>query len=220
MTVRLVSVSQPRVEGVTSSEDLIIWCARVSNPSGQYNLENSEKLLRYLIKHEHWSPFEMVSLSMEIKTTRDISRQILRHSSMKFQEFSQRYSEVHENDFSFREARLQDTKNRQNSLETENEDLIMDFNQLQWDTLQDSINRYRAALSLGIAKEQARVLLPEGLTNTTLIVSGTLRSWLHYIKLRIANGTQKEHQLIASECLEVLKVEFPTICEAFFSTPE
>jgi thymidylate synthase (FAD) len=220
MSVRLISVSNPKIDGISTAEQLVVWCARVSNPENQNNLEDASRLLKYLIKHEHWSPFEMVSVSMEIKTTRDISRQIIRHRSFSFSEWSQRYSALNKVNFSMREARLQDPKNRQNSIEVdEDSNEQYDFEGLQDEVLDVAYRAYRAALDMGIAKEQARSLLPEGLTNTTLIVSGNLRSWLHYLRLRMANGTQKEHQLIALECLEVLKVEFPTICEAFFAHP-
>jgi thymidylate synthase (FAD) len=182
----------------------------VSNPSNQNNKDTSEKLIRYLIKNQHWSPLEMVSMCLEIETTRDIARQMLRHRSFSFQEFSQRYADpTKELDFVFREARLQDDKNRQNSIETDDVGL-----QLNWETQQDYVlsaaqKAYRWAIEKGIAKEQARVVLPEGLTVSRLYVNGTLRSWLHYIQLRTANGTQKEHIEIAQKCAEVIATVFP-----------
>jgi len=197
MKVNLISYSQiARTSGGGIEKDLqelVAFCARVSNPSNQSNKETSEKLIRYLIKNQHWSPLEMVSMCLEIETTRDIARQMLRHRSFSFQEFSQRYANpVEDLDFVYREARLQDTKNRQNSIET-NDDYLQD----EW------------AIENGLAKEQARVVLPEGLTVSRLYMNGTLRSWIHYIQLRSANGTQKEHMLIARKCAEVVAKVFP-----------
>jgi thymidylate synthase (FAD) len=184
----------------------------VSNPANQNNTETAPKLLRYLIREQHWSPFEMVHMTMEIKTTRDIARQILRHRSFSFQEFSQRYAVATE--FETREARLQDEKNRQNSVETDDRDLN-EWWQMQQKKVQGQADlAYQDALAKGIAKEQARALLPEGLTQSTLYMSGTLRSWIHYCELRRGNGTQKEHALIADKCWEIIGVHFPDIVEA------
>jgi|TARA_B100001093_G_scaffold401351_1_gene388934 thymidylate synthase (FAD) len=218
MKVKLVSYSKPAPgfveEGVDNVQELIAFCARVSNPSAQINTETSEKLIRYLVKHQHWSPLEMVSACLEIETTRDIAHQIVRHRSFSFQEFSQRYANpVEDMQFVSREARLQDTKNRQNSIDLEdNEDAIK--LQQGWATKQDAVimaadKAYRWAIDNGIAKEQARVVLPEGLTKTRLYMNGTLRSWVHYIELRSANGTQKEHMDIAKECATVIAEIFP-----------
>jgi thymidylate synthase (FAD) len=219
MKVELVSHSQPSQhfdEKVSSVTELVAFCARVSNPSNQMNMETSEKLIRYLVKHKHWSPLEMVSMCLEITTTRDIARQILRHRSFSFQEFSQRYADPTaelDDAFVLREARLQDTKNRQNSIENDNLAL-----QSFWETQQNRVldaakSAYEWALSNGIAKEQARAVLPEGLTVSRLYMNGTLRSWVHYIELRAANGTQKEHMLIAKECAKVIATVFPMVEE-------
>ena len=214
MKVQLVSYSKPapgfEAEGVDDVQELIAFCARVSNPSAQINTETSEKLIRYLVKHQHWSPLEMVSACLEIETTRDIAHQIVRHRSFSFQEFSQRYANpVEDMAFTIREARLQDTTNRQNSIETDDEDL-----EQQWRIQQDKVvlaasKAYKWAIENNIAKEQARVVLPEGLTKTRLYMNGTLRSWVHYIELRGANGTQKEHMEIAKACAEVIAEIFP-----------
>ena len=213
--IKLVSYSQPaeefKNEGINNVQDLIAFCARVSNPSNQINTETSEKLIKYLIKHKHWSPLEMTSACLEINTTRDIARQILRHRSFSFQEFSQRYANPAEfgDQFVVREARLQDTKNRQNSIDVEDAEL-----QAWWDAQQkfviDHVSRiYQEAIDRGIAKEQARAILPEGNTKSRLYANGTLRSWIHYIELRAANGTQKEHMEIARECAKVIAKIFP-----------
>jgi thymidylate synthase (FAD) len=197
-------------EGIYDVQELIGFCARVSNPSNQFNTETSEKLIRYLIKHQHWSPLEMVSACLEITTTRDIARQILRHRSFSFQEFSQRYADPTKDlDFVLREARLQDTKNRQNSIETDDAELTA-----WWDAKQkfiiDTVKQtYAEAIEKGIAKEQARAILPEGNTVSRLYMNGTLRSWIHFIELRSANGTQLEHQLVAKECAKVIAEIFP-----------
>lgn len=213
--VTLISYSQPDVYFAENTTELVAFCARVSNPANQYNKETSEKLIRYLVKHQHWSPLEMVSMCLEINTTRDIARQILRHRSFSFQEFSQRYADpVKELDFVFREARFQDTKNRQNSVGL---DLSNDEHRqiaYQWEIMQKNLiekvrDMYGWAISKGIAKEQARALLPEGLTASRLYMNGTLRSWIHYIQLRSANGTQLEHMLIARECAKVIAKIFP-----------
>ena len=204
MKVKLISYSQPTeemiAEGLTDAQELVAFCARVSNPSNQMNKETSEKLIKYLIKHQHWSPLEMVSACMEIETTRDIAHQIVRHRSFSFQEFSQRYSNPAEfgDQFVTREARLQDTKNRQNSIEIDNEsDLQYEWELQQQKVIDVSKEVYEWAIGNGIAKEQARVVLPEGNTKTRLYMNGTIRSWVHYIDLRGANGTQKEHMEIA-----------------------
>lgn len=214
MNVKLVSYSQPAedfvADGIDNVQELIAYCARVSNPSNQMNTETSEKLIRYLVKHAHWSPLEMVSACLEIETTRDIAHQIVRHRSFSFQEFSQRYANpVEDLAFTTREARLQDMKNRQNSVEVDDEELAK-----EWAIQQDKVilaadKAYQWAIKHHIAKEQARVVLPEGLTKTRLYMNGTLRSWVHYIELRGANGTQKEHMEIAHACAEVISKIFP-----------
>ena len=219
MNVKLVSYSQPTEEfadmGISDAQELIAYCARVSNPANQLNTDTSEKLIRYLIKHQHWSPLEMVSACCEITTTRDIARQILRHRSFSFQEFSQRYADPTKDlDFVLREARLQDTKNRQNSIEinVQNEDdefLIHEWNRRQQDVIDLAKETYRWAVECGIAKEQARAVLPEGNTVSRLYMNGTLRSWIHFIELRSANGTQLEHQQVARACAEVIAKIFP-----------
>ncbi len=189
----------------------VAYCARVSNPDNQENKETSEKLLRYLIKHKHWSPFEMVSICLEIKTSRDIARQILRHRSFSFQEFSQRYAKS--SVFMHRDARKQDEKNRQNSTQFEDHDILNWFHYQQTRLLKLSTEIYDEALNKDIAKEQARAILPEGLTESTLYMNGTLRSWMHYIDLRTANGTQREHMEIAGECAKAIEPIFPMIKE-------
>jgi thymidylate synthase (FAD) len=216
MNVKLLSYSRPTQEyadlGIADAQELIAYCARVSNPSNQLNTDTSEKLIRYLVKHQHWSPLEMVSACIEITTTRDIARQILRHRSFSFQEFSQRYADPTK-DLSFvcREARLQDTKNRQNSISTNDSEL-----QVWWDAKQKFIIEcariaYEEAIEKGIAKEQARAVLPEGLTVSRLYMNGTLRSWIHFIELRSANGTQLEHQEVAKACAQVIAEIFPMV---------
>ena len=213
MNVSLVGMTQPSaVTGCHSANELIAYAARVSNPGNQNNADTAPKLLKYLIKNAHWSPFEMVSVTMEIKTTRDISRQIIRHRSFSFQEFSQRYA-VSEN-YVDREARLQDPKNRQNSVETDDKYLQEDWNMKQHEVMNKAREVYEWALKKGIAKEQARAVLPEGNTETTLYMSGTLRSWVHYCELRMTNGTQKEHSEIAKQCWEIIKSHFPDVAEA------
>lgn len=210
---RLVAVSAP-IEDM-SPEEFIVYCARVSNPSNQTNHDTAGKLCKYLIDHKHWSPFEMVSITLELKTTRDIGRQVLRHRSFSFQEFSQRYAEVI--DFADpREARLQDTKNRQNSIEVDNEQLATTWGEMQREVMLAAEDAYKKALDGGIAKEVARAVLPEGLTSSTMYMAGTLRSWLHYLDLRCANGTQKEHMELAESCLNVIHPIFPNIIEAVF----
>lgn len=217
MAVRLVSYTKPTEEfveeGIKDNDllDLVAFCARVSNPANQMNSETSEKLVKYLIKHAHWSPLEMVNVCMEIDTTRDIAHQIVRHRSFAFQEFSQRYANPEEmgDMFTVREARLQDTKNRQNSIDTDNDVLKDKWEELQQDVMFAAGKAYDWAIKNGIAKEQARAVLPEGLTKTRLYMNGTLRSWVHYIELRGANGTQKEHMEIAWECAKVIAGIFP-----------
>ena len=192
-------------------QDLIAYCARVSNPSNQMNKETSEKLIKYLVKHQHWSPLEMVNACLEIKTTRDIAHQIVRHRSFSFQEFSQRYAdpETQGDLFEYSEARLQDTKNRQNSITIDDQKLQDESKNRQEEVALAAKYAYDWAIDQGIAKEQARKVLPEGLTKTTLYMNGTLRSWVHYIELRSANGTQKEHMDIAKECALVIAKIFP-----------
>jgi thymidylate synthase (FAD) len=214
MHVRLVSHSQPTLEyrdlGITDAQELVAYCARVSNPANQFNTETSEKLIRYLVKHQHWSPLEMVSACCEITTTRDIARQILRHRSFSFQEFSQRYADpTQELDFVLREARLQDTGNRQNSIEVEDNLLQIEWERAQKRVLFAVRDAYAWAIKNGIAKEQARAVLPEGLTESRLYMNGTLRSWVHFVELRSGNGTQKEHREIARACAEVIAKVFP-----------
>jgi len=214
MKVKLISYSTPNEdiakEGIKDAQELIAYCARVSNPSNQLNTETSEKLINYLIKNSHWSPLEMVSACLEIETTRDIARQMLRHRSFSFQEFSQRYANpVKDLEFVTREARLQDPKNRQNSIESKNETLENEWTQIQLDLIENSKKAYNWAIENGIAKEQARAVLPEGNTVSRLYMNGTLRSWIHYIELRSANGTQKEHMEIAVACAEVVSSIFP-----------
>jgi thymidylate synthase (FAD) len=219
MDVRLVSYSQPTDEfknvGIRDAQDLVAFCARVSNPSNQLNTETSEKLIRYLVKHKHWSPLEMASACLEITTTRDIARQILRHRSFSFQEFSQRYADPTKDlQFVTREARFQDTKNRQNSVEFDMTNDAQRQIAYQWEMNQKELIRktkeiYEWAIEKGIAKEQARAVLPEGLIESRIYMNGTLRSWIHFIELRSANGTQKEHQLVAIECAKAIAKIFP-----------
>jgi thymidylate synthase (FAD) len=219
MKVRLISYSKAvdEMEDLDNIQDLVAFCARVSNPSNQFNKDTSEKLIKYLIKNQHWSPLEMVSACIEIETTRDIARQVLRHRSFIFQEFSQRYADpVKELEFTIREARLQDTKNRQNSIDIDvtNPDLRETsrlWQEKQQEIIKNAKDAYTWAINNGIAKEQARAVLPEGLTISRLYMSGTLRSWIHYIQLRSENGTQKEHMEIAKACAEVIASIFPMI---------
>ena len=213
-TVKLVSYSQASNEfenlGLTDVQELIAFCARVSNPSNQLNSETSEKLINYLIKNYHWSPLEMVNVCLEIETTRDIARQILRHRSFSFQEFSQRYANPTEDlDFVIREARLQDNKNRQNSIENQNSELENEWSKKQKKVIENAIKTYEWAIENGIAKEQARVVLPEGNTVSRLYMNGTIRSLIHYIDLRASHGTQKEHIEIAKACALVISKIFP-----------
>jgi thymidylate synthase (FAD) len=214
MNVKLLSYSQPTDEfrslGIADAQELIAYCARVSNPSNQLNTETSAKLIRYLVKHQHWSPLEMVSACIEITTTRDIARQILRHRSFSFQEFSQRYADPTKDlSFVLREARLQDTKNRQNSIATDDQLLQNEWERAQKRVIYAAQREYEWAIANGIAKEQARAVLPEGLIESRLYMNGTLRSWIHFIELRSANGTQKEHQEVAVACAKVISEIFP-----------
>jgi len=221
MQVKLVSYSQPtedfKSQGVDDAQELIAYCARVSNPANQLNTETSEKLIKYLVKHQHWSPLEMVSACMEIVTTRDIARQILRHRSFSFQEFSQRYADPTaelDEAFVLREARFQDQKNRQNSVELDLNDEAQKLLAIEWERAQKRVlfsvkQEYSWAIKNGIAKEQARAVLPEGLTVSRMYMNGTLRSWIHYMELRAANGTQKEHQEIAVACAQAISAIFP-----------
>jgi thymidylate synthase (FAD) len=224
--VSLVGLTKPNaMTGCSTAEELVAYAARVSNPENQNHHESAPRLLRYLIKHGHWSPFEMVSITMEIVTTRDIARQILRHRSFSFQEFSQRYAV--QGNFVRREARLQDPKNRQNSIELEDtedfgkggnksphERLHEDWSMKQAQVIEASKNAYEWALNNGIAKEQARAVLPEGNTESTLYMSGTLRSWIHYCELRRGHGTQKEHMVVADQCWDIITQHFPDVAEA------
>lgn len=213
MNVKLIGITKPTIDGVNSAEELVAFTARVSNPENQQNQQTAPKLVKYLIKNQHWSPFEMVHVVMEINTTRDIARQILRHRSFSFQEFSQRYATVDSLGFETREARLQDTKNRQNSVVTDDEGLKKEWEDWQNRVIDESKRAYSWALNMGIAKEQARSVLPEGITHSRLYMSGTLRSWIHYCELRMSNGTQKEHMEVAKACWGVLKEQFPSILE-------
>ena len=214
MKVKLMGYTQTMPEtfiGINNLQDFVAYCARVSNPTNQMNSDTAEKLIKYLIKHKHWSPLEMVSATMEIETTRDIARQLLRHRSFSFQEFSQRYADPADMDgvFETSEARLQDTKNRQNSIETDDIELQAKWNMVQEAVIQEAEEAYEWAIENGIAKEQARKVLPEGLTLSRLYVNGTLRSWVHYIELRSANGTQKEHMELAKACGQAIAEVFP-----------
>ena len=223
MNVRLVSYSRPTEEfgsqGIEDAQDLVAFCARVSNPGNQFNTDTSERLIRYLIRNQHWSPLEMVSACMEVTTTRDIARQMLRHRSFSFQEFSQRYADpVRDLEFELRHARLQDTTNRQNSIELdlrnpEHRELSDLWIEKQQDVIRAAREAYSWAILNGIAKEQARCVLPEGNTQSRLYMNGTLRSWVHFIELRSANGTQREHQDIARACAEVIAAVFPMAAE-------
>jgi len=215
MKVELISYSQPAEYFAENMTELVAFCARVSNPSNQINKETSEKLIKYLIRNKHWSPLEMVHLTLGIETTRDIARQMLRHRSFSFQEFSQRYADPTKDlDFVIREARLQDEKNRQNSIEMdmhndEHRQIMYQWENLQRDLIEKAKNVYTWAISKGIAKEQARAVLPEGNTISRLYMAGTLRSWIHYIELRSENGTQKEHIEVAKACAKVISEVFP-----------
>ena len=214
--VNLIGITKPSAyTGCWTANDLVAYAARVSNPANQNNNETAPNLLKYLVTHKHWSPFEMVHIVMEIKTTRDISRQILRHRSFSFQEFSQRYA-VADDFIHDREARKQDSKNRQNSLENDDPQLQEAFNMKQASVVEKAKEVYTWALEQGIAKEQARAVLPEGLTGTTLYMAGNLRSWIHYCELRMKNGTQKEHMDIAEKCWNIIASHFPSVDEAMW----
>ena len=218
MKVRLVSYSKPTLEfeneGIIDVQELVAFCARVSNPSNQNNNETSQKLIKYLISNKHWSPLEMVTACIEIETTRDIARQILRHRSFSFQEFSQRYADPTKDlSFVFKEARLQDNKNRQNSVETNNESLKSEWIDKQQKLIDLSLETYKWAIDNGIAKEQARAVLPEGNTVSRMYMNGTLRSWVHYIELRSSNGTQKEHMEIAKSIAKIISDIFPMMSD-------
>jgi len=223
MKVKLISYSKPSRqmydEGLMDAQELVAFCARVSNPSNQFNTDTAEKLIRYLVKNKHWSPLEMVSACLEVETTRDIARQMLRHRSFSFQEFSQRYADPTAeigDAFVIREARWQDTKNRQNSVEVDKTDEAQRLLAIEWERAQKRVlyaveKEYKWAIANGIAKEQARAVLPEGLTVSRLYMNGTLRSWIHFIELRSANGTQKEHMEVARECAKVIAEVFPMV---------
>ncbi|GIR28516.1 FAD-dependent thymidylate synthase [bacterium] len=218
MKVRLVSYSKPTIEfeneGITDVQELVAFCARVSNPSNQNNNETSQKLIKYLINNKHWSPLEMVTACIEIETTRDIARQILRHRSFSFQEFSQRYADPTKDlSFVLKEARLQDNKNRQNSIDTDNETLKSEWINKQKKLIDLSLKTYKWAIDNGIAKEQARAVLPEGNTVSRMYMNGTLRSWVHYIELRSSNGTQKEHMEIAKSIAKIISDIFPMMSD-------
>ena len=216
MSARLISYSKPPEDLYVGNDvqELIAYTARVSNPSNQDNTETSEKLLRYLIREKHWSPFEMVSACLEVTTTRDIARQLLRHRSFSFQEFSQRYADPTQDlQFKFKDARLQDTKNRQNSLDVKDPDLQLKWLQQQSEAVNAAKKSYSWAIENGIAKEQARAVLPEGIMESRLYVNGTIRSWIHYVGLRSGHGTQKEHIQLAVECAKAVEPIFPMIME-------
>ena len=215
--VNLVGITHPNEEytGCKTANELVAWAARVSNPSNQNNTATAPKLVQYLIKNQHWSPLEMVSVQMEIKTTRDIARQLLRHRSFSFQEYSQRYANPTEDLKIFtREARMQDMKNRQNSIEAEDVELAAKWQIEQEKVSVASLNAYEWAIKNGIAKEQARAVLPEGMTASVVIVAGTLRSWVHYCQLRMDKATQKEHRIVAEQCWAVIKEHFPDVDQA------
>lgn len=215
MHVRLISYTEPCISDLGENSDildLIAFCARVSNPSNQLNTETSDKLINYLIKHKHWSPFEMANVVLEVETTRDIARQMLRHRSFTFQEFSQRYADPTKDlAFEYREARLQDTKNRQNSIEVQDENLTLSWNYYQQQVIDAANRAYKWAIKNGIAKEVARAVLPEGLTQSRMYVNGTIRSWIHYIDIRSEAATQKEHREIAMACATAIAEIFPLI---------
>ena len=214
MSVKLIGITAP-FAGHNHAEDMIVYMARVSNPSNQSMTRGDEKLIRYLIKNQHWSPFEMVNVVMEINTTRDIARQILRHRSFAFQEFSQRYADPTKDlGFELREARLQDTNNRQNSIETDDVELQNKWNLMQQAVVNNAEHAYNWAIQSGIAKEQARAVLPEGNTQSRMYMNGTLRSWIHYCELRRSNGTQKEHMEVANDCWKIISDKFPNVARA------
>lgn len=219
-TAKIIAVTKPTISDpitgyIVGVDEFIAYVARVSNPSNQMNTETAPKLLRYLAKHKHWSPFEMVNIVMEIETTRDIARQILRHRSFSFQEFSQRYADPTKDlGFIKREARLQDMKNRQNSIETDNAELQQKWEDMQWELINEVTDLYEWAVENGIAKEQARAVLPEGLTQSRMYMNGTLRSWIHYCQLRMGPETQKEHREVAAEAWNQIIEVFPSLKDA------
>ena len=217
MKVKLIGVTKPALESAEMflPKDIISYCARVSNPANQENYSTADRLLAYCVRNEHWSPFEMVNVVMEIETTRDIARQILRHRSFSFQEFSQRYAAVDETAWISREARLQDTKNRQNSIEVDDRELEEAWTASQREVWLTAIDEYNWAIEQGIAKEVARAILPEGLTMSRLYMNGTLRSWIHYCQLRMGNGTQKEHREVATECWKLITNEFKFLTDIY-----
>ena len=217
--VNLIGITKPSAyTDCATANELVAWAARVSNPSNQNNTKTAPKLVQYLIKNQHWSPLEMVHVSMEIKTTRDIARQILRHRSFAFQEYSQRYADpTADLGFVKREARLQDAKNRQNSIETDDPKLAEEWNMRQTKLIDESFKAYTWAVSKGIAKEQARAVLPEGCTESTVIMAGSLRSWVHYCQLRMDKATQKEHRIVAEQCWEIIGHHFPDVIKALES---
>jgi thymidylate synthase (FAD) len=219
--VNLVGITKPSAyTGCTTANELVAWAARVSNPSNQNNTKTAPKLVQYLIRENHWSPLEMVHVSMEIKTTRDIARQILRHRSFAFQEYSQRYADPTKDlGFVKREARLQDTKNRQNSIEVDDNRLREEWNMRQTKATAEALSAYTWAIENGIAKEQARAVLPEGNTESTMIMSGSLRSWVHYCQLRMDKATQKEHRIVAEQCWEIIMFHFPDVQKALDEHP-
>jgi thymidylate synthase (FAD) len=214
--VNLIGITKPSAyTECNTANELVAWAARVSNPSNQNNTATAPKLVQYLIRNQHWSPLEMVHVSMEIKTTRDIARQILRHRSFSFQEFSQRYADpTEELGFGTREPRLQDVKNRQNSIEIDDKIIDTDWEHIQRRMIYHAKKEYNTAIKLGIAKEQARALLPEGLTESTIIMAGSLRSWVHYCQLRMDRATQKEHRIVAEQCWEIIGQHFPDVIKA------
>ena len=217
--VNLIGITKPSAyTECNTANELVAWAARVSNPSNQNNTATAPKLVQYLIKNQHWSPLEMVHVSMEIKTTRDIARQILRHRSFSFQEFSQRYADpTKELGLGTREARLQDAKNRQNSIEVDDKFVETEWEHIQRRMIYHAKKDYNAAIKLGIAKEQARALLPEGLTESTILMAGSLRSWVHYCQLRMDRATQKEHRIVAEQCWEIICQHFPDVKAALDS---
>jgi thymidylate synthase (FAD) len=215
--VNLIGITEPNLDytGCMTANELVAWTARVSNPSNQNNTATAPKLVQYLIKNQHWSPLEMVHVSIEIKTTRDIARQILRHRSFSFQEYSQRYADPTKDlGFVVREARLQDAKNRQNSVEADDAQLAEEWNMRQAELIDAAIDAYQWAIDNGIAKEQARAVLPEGNTVSVMIVTGTLRSWVHYCQLRMDKATQKEHRIVAEQCWDIIGHHFPDVKKA------
>jgi len=213
--VKIIGITKPIIDGITTAEEFIAYCARVSNPSNQMNTQTTPKLLNYCVKNKHWSIFETVNIVMSVETTRDIARQILRHRSFSFQEYSQRYADPTKDlDFVVREARLQDTKNRQNSIDTNDDTLQEEWKSRQKNLIIAAKSEYEWAIRNGIAKEQARAVLPEGNTLSKIYMNGTLRSWITYISLREKNGTQKEHQEIALQCKKIIKELFPSVSDA------